>query len=338
MSFEKAAQSTPTKIQSVTESNAHALPVGSTAPAEEQERRGLGHLLPPPTTLMVVDDRLVTDARMAAGNLYERFGNVTDVSVSAAQFMLSQNSGSVQTLKEFEALTGLAIPPETVFDNAVFACGPRANFSFCGNEGQQVLQPIVKDAMGGWVTLAQPSDSSSSEYLIAGTCRIPATAEKAAAHVLLVIVCPAKARAPDIRDFCHEYLEVEACAPDPGAQLAFSVEALQIGERHSIGYGKVICNICLTGDGYVRKFEPFIAKFLRDRFIWNLRGSGKSLADIGALVGLHKSTVQDRLDQMRPVRRQAMSDELIAQYVEALEIDDVGKHSPDHPDESDALV
>lgn len=142
MPFEKTAQSMPTKIQSATESNARALPVRGTAPVAEQERPRLDHLLPAPTTLMVVDDRLVTDARMAAGNLYERFGNVPGVSASAAQFMLSQHSGSVQTLKEFEALTGLAIPPETVFDNAVFACGPRANFSFCGNEGQQVLQPI----------------------------------------------------------------------------------------------------------------------------------------------------------------------------------------------------
>lgn len=290
------------------------------------------------TVMVVPDKHFVRDARNAIEAQYLNFGAVADIPAPDAEFMWSLHSGMLQAQDELEALAELEKLLETAIERTFHLYGSRPKFNFCNDEGLHTLLPIIEDAENGWVTLAQSCDSLSPEHLIAGMCEIRATAQKASAYVLLVIVCPGKEQLPGIRDFCDEYLEVEACEPDPSAHLAFSIEALRLADMHALGYGKVICNVTLTEDGYARKLEPFIAKSLRDRFIWKLRAAGKSLAEIGELVDLHKSSVKRCLDQMRPVRRQAMSDELIAQYVEALEIDDAGKDSPDHPGESEALV
>ncbi|MFM0072594.1 hypothetical protein PQQ86_15670 [Paraburkholderia sediminicola] len=290
------------------------------------------------TVMVVPDKHLVRDARDAIEAQYLNFGVVADIPAPAAEFMWSLHSGMPQAMDELEARAELEKRIETAIERTFHISGSRPNFKFCNDEGLETLLPIIKDAENGWVTLAQSCDSLSPEHLIAGMCEIRATAQKAEAYVLLVIVCPSKEQVPSIRDFCDEYLEVAACEPDPGAHLAFSIEALRLADMHGLGYGKVICNVTLTDDGYVRTFEPFVAKSLRDRFIWKLRAAGKSLAEIGELVDRHKSSVKRCLDGMRPVRRQAMSDESIAQHAEALEIDDAGKGSPDHPDESEALA
>ena len=288
--------------------------------------------------IVVHEKHLLRDARAAIEVQYMNFGNVADTPAPQAEFMLSLHSGAASEVDGLTALAELETFSKTAIVRTFNAHGSRRNFSFCSDEGLNTLLPIIEDAKNGWVTLAQSCESLSSVHLIAGMCEIRATAERAAAYVLLFIVGPVKEPILGIQDFCDEYLEVEACEPDPGAHLAFSIEALRLADMHALGYGKVICNVTLTEDGYARTFEPFIAKSLHDRFIWKLRAAGKSLAEIGELVDLHKSSVKRRLDQMRPVRRQAMSDELIAQYVEALEINDAGKDSPDHPDESDAPV
>ena len=289
------------------------------------------------TVMVVPDKHLVRDARNAIEAQYLNFGAVADIPAPDAEFMWSLHSGMPQAMDELEARAELEKWVETAIKRTFRLSGSRPNFKYCNDEGLETLLPIIEDAENGWVTLAQSCDSLSPEHLIAGMCEIRATAQKAEVYVLLVIVCPSKEQVPSIRDFCDEYLEVAACEPDPGAHLAFSIEALRLADMHALGYGKVICNVTLTEDGYTRTFEPFIAKSLRDRFIWKLRAASKSLAEIGELVGQYKSTVKRRLDQMRPVRRQAMSDELIAQYVEALEIDDADKDSPDHSEESEAF-
>lgn len=277
---------------------------------------------PPGLTALVVSDKhLVRDARAAIETQYMSFGNVAGIPAPDAEFMSSLHSGNLQALDEIEAFAELEKLPDTALERTFYACGSRPNFNFSGNEGLSMLLPIIEDAENGWVTLAQSCDSLSPEHLIAGMCQMRTTAQNAAAYVLLVIVCPSKEQVPGIRDFCDEYLEVDACEPDPDAHLAFSIEALRLADMHTLGYGKVICNVTLTDDGYLRTFEPFIAKSLRDRFIWKLRASGHSLTEIGELVDLHKSSVKRCLDGMRPVRRQTLSDEEITQHLDALEVD-----------------
>ncbi|MBU9174033.1 hypothetical protein [Burkholderia gladioli] len=278
------------------------------------------------TVLVVPDRHLVRDARTAVETQYMSFGAVADIPAPDAKFMKSLHSGMLQALDELEALSELEKLPHTAIERTFHPYGSRPNFNYCSDEGLNTLLPIIEDAENGWVTLAQHCDSLSPEHLIAGMCQIRATAEKADAYVLLIIVCPSKEQVPGIRDFCDEYLEVEACEADPGAHLAFAIESMRLGDMHLIGYGKVICNVTLTDDGYLRTFTPFIAKSLRDRFIWKLRAAGKSLAEIGELVGLHKSSVKRCLDRMRPVRRQALSNDEIAQHLDALELE--------HPTES----
>ncbi|MEF9444279.1 hypothetical protein OWS73_20855 [Burkholderia sp. 1B3(2022)] len=284
------------------------------------------------TVLVVPDKHLVRDARAAIETQYMNFGEVADIPAPDAEFMWALHSGMQQAKDELEALAELEKRIETAIERTFHLHGSRPNFNFCIDEGLHTVLPIIEEAENGWVTLAQSCDSLSPEHLIAGMCEIRTTAQKASAYVLLIIVGPGKEQVLGIRDFCDEYLEVEACEPNPGTHLAFSIEALRLADMHALGYGKVICNVTLTDDGYARKFEPFIAKSLRDRFIWKLRASGKSLAEIGELVGLHKSSVKRCLDAMRPVRRQALSDDEIAQHLDVLEVGGSPENSTELPD------
>ncbi|WP_419692487.1 hypothetical protein ACN262_23425 [Burkholderia gladioli] len=289
---------------------------------------------PPGLTALVVRDKhLVRDARAAIETQYMSFGNVAGIPAPDAEFMSSLHSGNLQALDEIEALAELEKLPDTALERTFYVYGSRPNFNFSGNEGLSMLLPIIEDAENGWVTLAQSCDSLSAEHLIAGMCQMRASAQNAAAYVLLVIVCPSKEQVPGIRDFCDEYLEVDACEPDPDAHLAFSIEALRLADMHTLGYGKVICNVTLTDDGYMRTFEPFIATSLRDRLIWKLRAAGKSLSEIGELVDLHKSSVKRCLDAMRPVRRRALSEVEITQYIDALDVEEPAEDSPEVRDD-----
>ncbi|WP_186222574.1 hypothetical protein [Burkholderia gladioli] len=289
---------------------------------------------PPGLTALVVRDKhLVRDARAAIETQYMSFGNVAGIPAPDAEFMSSLHSGNIQALDELEALAKLEKLSGNALERTFYAYGSRRNFNFSGNEGLSILLPIIEDAENGWVTLVQPCDSLSPEHLIAGMCQMRATAQNAAAYVLLVVVCPSKDQVPGIRDFCDEYLEVDACEPDPDAHLAFSIEALRLADMHTLGYGKVICNVTLTNDGYMRTFEPFIATSLRDRLIWKLRAAGKSLSEIGELVGLHKSSVKRCLDTMRPVRRRALSEVEITQYIDALDVEEPAEDSPEVRDD-----
>jgi hypothetical protein len=185
------------------------------------------------TVLVVPDKHLVNNARMAIEKLYMCFGNVAGIPAPDAEFMSSLHSGNVQVLDELKALAELEKLPDTALERTFYALGSRPNFNFCSDEGLNTLLPIIEDAEQGWVTLAQSCDSLSPEHLIAGMCQIRTTAATAAAYVLLIIVCPSKAQVPGIRDYCEEYLEVEACEPDPGAHLAFSIEALRLADMHA---------------------------------------------------------------------------------------------------------
>lgn len=280
--------------------------------------------------VVVRDEHLVRDVRAAIEVQFMNFGNIAGIPVPEAEHVSSIHSGGPQVLDELNALAELEKLGDSAIERTFLAYGSAGNFKFCSDEGQCVLLPIIEDTENGWVTVAQSCDDLSTEHLIGSVCAIRTAAQDAGAYVMLLIVCPGKRPIPGVRDFCDEYLEIEACEADPGAHLAFSVEAMRLSSLHALGYGKVICNITLSDEGYVRKFEPFIAKSMRDRFIWKLRASGKSLAEIGKLTRLNKSTVKRRLDEMRPIRRHAISEDQIAQYVEALELAESGEDTADN--------
>ncbi|HDR9021298.1 TPA: hypothetical protein QDB09_001813 [Burkholderia vietnamiensis] len=294
------------------------------------------HSQPMSPGLMVVLIRgkhLGRDVRAATEAEYVNGGNIAGIPAPEAEFMWSLHSGPTSAVDEQNALAALEQRSDSAIERTCYAYGLRRSFSYCRDEGLETLLPVIGNAEDGWVTLAQSCDSLPPEHLIAGMHEIRTAAEQANAYVLLFVVCANEDQVPSIQDFCDEYLEVGECEPDPGAHLAFSIAASRFADMHALGYGKVICNVTLTNDSYMRTFEPFIATSLRDRLIWKLRAAGKSLSEIGELVGLHKSSVKRCLDAMRPVRRQALSDEEIAQYIDALDVEEPAEDSPEVRDD-----
>ncbi|AHN77261.2 hypothetical protein DA70_00220 [Pandoraea pnomenusa] len=260
--------------------------------------------------------REIVETQFACG------GEIAGVHTPPVEFVQSIQSGGVHALDELKALAEMKGAPKNTVPREFHKVGSRRNYNFCSDEGLDTLLPLIESADGACVTFAQPYGSLSSAQLVTAMHEIRSAAEKSSACVVMFVSHADQQQMPDIRDFCDEYFAVEECEPDPDAHQAFSIASARLSNMYAFGYGKVICNLRITDAGCERMFEPFIASLRLDRLIWKLRASGKSLAEIGRLVCLHKSNVKRRLDDMLPVRAQEVSQIELETYLDALSVDD----------------
>ncbi|VVE75961.1 hypothetical protein PCA31118_05106 [Pandoraea captiosa] len=258
-------------------------------------------------------------------------GEIAGVCSPPAEFVWSMHSGGVRVLDELNALAALEGNAKHTAPREFYQVGTRRNYNFCSDEGLETLVPIIDSANCGCVTFSQSCGALSLEQLVAAIYEIRSAAEKSSAYAVMFIGHSEREQMPDIRDFCDEYFNVEECEPDPNAHQAFSIASARLRNMYVFGYGKVMCNLRMTDMGYERTFEPFIAKSLLDRLIWKLRASGKSLAEVGSLVDLHKSNVKRRLDEMRPPCKQTIPMSQLEQYIDSLVFDDVDTSNSDLP-------
>ncbi|MDM8359220.1 hypothetical protein [Pandoraea communis] len=238
------------------------------------------------------------------------------------EFVKSVHSGGPYVLDEVRALATMGDASKSTVPREHSTVGSRSNYNFASDEGLDTLIPLIEGAENGCVTFAQPRGSLSPEQLVTAMHKIRSVAEKSLACAVMFFSHADQQQVPDMRDFCDEYFDVEECEPAPDSLLAFSIASTRLSNLSAFACGKVICNIRITDSGYKRTFEPFIAKSLLDRLIWMLSASGKSLAEIGSLVGLHKTSVKRHLDGMRPVRAQEVSQIELETYLDALSVDD----------------
>ena len=113
------------------------------------------------------------------------------------------------------------------------------------------------------------------------------------------MTCEDLKQAALISKLVDNFIEIRPCEPDPGALLAFSIDCISMRHQHALGVGHAMAQIKLSKDGrYVTRIDRFLAAGLVDRVIAYMRAESDSLADIGKVVHLNKSTVLRRLSAL----------------------------------------
>lgn len=177
----------------------------------------------------------------------------------------------------------------------------RAGFDWSRDEGFQRMKKILdEDEEPACVTLMQRFEGALPAHTSEGLRRIHVAARSRKKHVLLIASFSKLLHAAPLRNLSNEFIEVRACQPDPGWLLAFSIECTGLRHLHPLGVGHVMAQIkALRNEQYSHQIERFICHDMVDRMMFYLRVEGHSLEKIGLVVGLNKSSVLRRLNQMQ---------------------------------------
>jgi hypothetical protein len=175
--------------------------------------------------------------------------------------------------------------------------GHRASFEWTREEGFQHLRELLEeDDRPCCVSLHQHVDGALAPQVIEGLRRIDTAARRKKKHVMLFMTFQNFTQAASLSQFVDNFIEIRPCEPDPGALLAFSIECISMRHQHALGVGHAMVQIKLSKDGhYLTRMDRFLAAGLTDRVIAYMRAESTSLADIGKVVHLNKSTVLRRL-------------------------------------------
>lgn len=151
-------------------------------------------------------------------------------------------------------------------------------------EGMHI--PLSHATRGGCVTVAQslskkPQDSAR-EVLI----RLDEQAKKEGSIIFLFLTCPDGRPESWLMDCCGEVFVVDAYEPEPDASLGFSISAMKLGMSHSLGVGKVACDVTIEGNTIRHRWGTFVAATLEERAMLYLYQEGLSLRDISEIFGV----------------------------------------------------
>lgn len=183
------------------------------------------------------------------------------------------------------------------------------------SEGRCALQPHLanEDCL---LVLELNAQGKSAEEISHGIARISADAKSSNKYVMMVIAGLKAGTGCQLAQCCDEYLEVSPCENDVDADLSFSIECVGLSELGGSGIGKVMCSVIQDGNGFQRRYAPFVASDLKTRAMWELRGQGKSLEEVGQYFNVHKTSVQRRLKGLPPPCCSAAGDDWLARNLE----------------------
>lgn len=250
--------------------------------------------------------------------------------------VLSIYSGNVRRLEQAKALAAANMPIKTKARKVrhdFSSCGTRDGFNWCSDEGLCVLQPIIENAEG-WVTLEQQISGPVTAPLADGLFRIRSAAQQAGVWVMLFLVCPDGYEKSRLHEFCDEFIEVAPCEPDPGYELAFSIDCVGLRYLNTLGLGKTMCNVKLSKGVFNRTYDQFISSDKKTRVMWILRGHGKTLEEIGGIVNKNKSSVFHRLEGLPVPRYVDMGSDWLKKYLEPSQVFS-GTASPARSEDAD---
>jgi hypothetical protein len=167
------------------------------------------------------------------------------------------------------------------------------------NEGVHVT--LSRLQAHGCVTAEQSIVGTPHDEMIEAIGRLDAGGRERNGLVLLFLYCPPSTDATWIRRHCDEVFVVDKCEPGPGASVAFSMTALSLESQHDNGIGRTMYEISYHSNNWSSKSSAFIAAKAEDRAIWFARREGEYLETIAEWMGVDKSTVKRRQDNL-PLR------------------------------------
>lgn len=235
------------------------------------------------------------------------------------QPILSLYAGTSRSVDQARALSSAQAPVDGAAKHDFQCVGTRDGFAWCSDEGLHALEPLIRETKG-WLTLAQASGDCSVTTMIDAVLRIRTAAKRAAHHVVLFLTADQPHEALRLQDFCDEHIVVERCEREPDSVATFSVVCTGLSDLHDLGIGKSMCTAKFDGIKYTWSWEFFLSTKVLDRVIWKLRSENKSLAEIGEIVGLHKSNVHRHLADLPSPRPIDLPKKWLKRYAEVIGI------------------
>ena len=174
----------------------------------------------------------------------------------------------------------------------------RPGFDYTCDEGFQHLSEVLPDHDRRiCISLHQDVNGVLPPHFIEGLRRIQTFAEEDKKYVMLILTFKDAKQAALIERHVANFIEVLPCEPDPGFVLAFSIRCTNLSNVHALGVGYAMAQIRISkkDPAYFISMERFLSPNVVDRVIAYLRTESVSLAQIGKVVNLNKSTVQRRL-------------------------------------------
>ena len=169
-------------------------------------------------------------------------------------------------------------------------------FKPLSNEGVHVTLQNLKDY--SCVAAEQSIVGMPRDEMIDAINRLDAGSRKQNGIVLLFLLCSANNDAMWLRQHCDEVFIVDKCEPGPGASIAYSITALSLESQHANGIGRTMYEISYQGSDWSSTSSVFIAAKAEDRAIWFARREGDYLDTIADWMGVDKSTVKRRQDNL----------------------------------------
>jgi hypothetical protein len=233
--------------------------------------------------------------------------------------MTSVYVGNPRRIEQARILADAGATGLTLAKHAYESVGVRGGFSWCGDAGLHILRPLIERAEG-WLSVEQYLEGPVAPDQAEAMIRLRQAAKQAGVRVMLFLTCTDGLAKSRVGDICDEAIEVEACEPDPGVDIAFSIDCLGLDGLHSLGLGRTMCSVRVSDSTIRHVFESFVAPDLESRVMWLLRGQGKSLAEIGAMLKRNKTTVLRRLTGLPAPRRVKLADGWLEACLECLPV------------------
>lgn len=166
------------------------------------------------------------------------------------------------------------------FETAGFA----SEINVFSMEGMQI--PLSRATKGGCVAVAQSLPNKSQDGIREVLIRLNEKALKEEFVILLFLTCPDGSPVSWLVDCCSEVFVVDTYQPEPDASFGFSISAMKLKASHSLGVGKVACDVTIDDKGIRHRWSAFVAATLEERAMHYLRQEGCSLREIGRIFSI----------------------------------------------------
>ncbi|WP_166679088.1 helix-turn-helix domain-containing protein [Paraburkholderia sp. BL6665CI2N2] len=214
------------------------------------------------------------------------------------------HSGSKRKLSAVTGLTRWENAPDSAAQFSVDVVGRKDNFDWCSDEGQAVAIPMIDSGQYSCITMAQPCRLPVTTDMAQAFERYAAAGERSGVLVIVFVVCTMGHANSKLHEFADEYIEVDACEPDPDSDsvVTFSVEVPALADGRALGIDKSMYDIYLSDGRWTATETPFTSSSARDRAVGELAKSCKSLQAIADKLGVSTATVSRTIKKLREMK------------------------------------
>ncbi|MES2785865.1 MAG: hypothetical protein V4684_10410 [Pseudomonadota bacterium] len=126
----------------------------------------------------------------------------------------------------------------------------------------------------------------------------------------------------DVAEVADDAAEVDRCDGEREDEVAYSISWYGLEDLAGVTSASRMCRVRINEGRARANFVPMIHRSFEYRAVWTLRGLGWTLAEIGALLAVDKSTVMRRLAELPQLdtHRAEASEDIVQRIVERLQI------------------